>query len=214
MTENYEAWSKVHTLAYRLAYPVAQRLGHQGLQARCLYWVGRAEWGLGNWENARKAFERVGMYGAADLRSDEKDWEFWLQKMRAKDVYDKGLGIDMNDKEYDDVEEEQKQEDDQKKDFEEWEWEYIMHGVLRKYKVAHRRKHRRIRERVIPYVVSPTSHQLSPSSTWSPADRYQEHAFSPWNKILAGGRGGEISPPRENLGDILGREEEDEDTGI
>jgi hypothetical protein len=212
-TENYEAWSKVYTLAYRLAYPVAQRLGHQGLQARCLYWVGRAEWGLGNWENARKAFERVRLYGAADLRNDEKDWEFWFQKMRAKDVDDKGLGIDMDDKE-DDDDEEQKQEDDQKKDFEAWEWEYITHGDLRKYKAAHRRKHRRISERVIPYVVSPTSHHLSPSSAWSLADRYQEHAFSPWNQILFGGCGGEISPPRENLGDILEREREGENMDV
>ena len=113
----------------------------------------------------------------------------------------------MNDKEDDDDNEEQKQENDQQKGFEEWEWEYITHSVLRKYKAAYRRKHRRIREQ--------SSHHLTPSFAWSPADRYQEHVFSPWNQILVGGRGGEVfSLSRENLGDILEREEQGEDMDI
>jgi hypothetical protein len=205
-TENYEAWSKIHTLAYMIAYPIAQRLEHQGLQARCLYWVGRAEWGLGNWENAKKAFERIILYGATDLSSDEKNWAFWLQKTRARVIGDEALGIDMNVKEDDDSNEERNQEDDGRQNFEEWEWDYITHGVLRTYKAAHRRKHRRIRDRV-----SSNSRHLPPSSARSLADKYQEHAFSPWDQILGDG---EISPSRQNLGDILETEGAEEGTDI
>jgi hypothetical protein len=157
------------------------------------------------------------LYGAEDLSSDEKDWEFWLKKIRARDAVDgAGLGANTWAEEDGDVDEKTKEEDDQKKDFEEWEWEYITHGVLRRYKAAHLRKHGSIRKRVIPDVVSPKSRHLSPSSARTPYNRYWERAFSPWDQILGGGDGGddERFPPIDNLRDILEKEWEGEDANV
>jgi hypothetical protein len=212
--ENYETWLTIYVLAYTIAYSVAQKLENRRLQSRCLYWVGRAEWGLGNWENALQAFERIGLYGAEDLRSDEKDWEFWLRKIRARYAVDgEGLGVDIRDEKDGDADEKLGGED-KKKDFEEWEWEYITHGDLRSYEAARRRKHGKIRKRVTPDVLSPTSRHPSPFSARSPYNRYQERAFSPWDQVFGGGGdggGGEVSPPTENLHDVFEKEWEGED---
>jgi len=79
-------YAKLHKLSSRIALPIAQRFEHQGLLARCLYWIGRAEIGLGNPEGAISSFESAeladGMNGTEGLNSNEPDIGDWLELAR------------------------------------------------------------------------------------------------------------------------------------
>ncbi|KAF2020173.1 hypothetical protein BU24DRAFT_406766 [Aaosphaeria arxii CBS 175.79] len=73
-------FERMHTASRDIALPIAQHFGHEGLQRRCWYWIGRAEAGLDNWEQALAAFHEAAKFSAeADTLGlyDDGDLEDW-----------------------------------------------------------------------------------------------------------------------------------------
>ncbi|KAF2467728.1 uncharacterized protein BDR25DRAFT_374571 [Lindgomyces ingoldianus] len=81
---------KACCVAKYVALPLAQNLSHCQLQARCWYWLGRGEFGRGDWEAAIDAFERAIQLNVLDVeekcdlrpRDEGKDVQKWLKMAR------------------------------------------------------------------------------------------------------------------------------------